>query len=184
MKISKYNRAYVCCAMIASVGLMLCATREGWAQDKFKYSFKAPPGVSKYTQQHVIDVGDVPGHQIRIYELHSKFGEDAPAYDGVKVVEAWGRQFSDYTNGSGNSWGYSTSMLANGDKIFARIELISQTSVAQDGARTTKFTSVSRLTGGTGKFKGIRGTLTGTGFTDLKSGTSGAVTEGEYWFEK
>jgi hypothetical protein len=43
---------------------------------------------------------------------------------------------------------------------------------------------VVTLTGGTGKFEGIRGTLRGTGFTDFKTGTSHAQTEGEYWIEK
>ena len=44
--------------------------------------------------------------------------------------------------------------------------------------------SVATLVGGTGRFKGIRGTLRTTGLTDLKTGTSGTESEGEYWFEK
>ena len=43
---------------------------------------------------------------------------------------------------------------------------------------------MSTLTGGTGKFATLRGSLRGTGNTDFKTGTSGNVTEGEYWFEK
>ncbi len=53
-----------------------------------------------------------------------------------------------------------------------------------DGSRKGTFTTVSKLVGGTGKFKAIRGTLTSSGTTDFKTGVSGTVTEGEYWMEK
>jgi hypothetical protein len=156
---------------------------EALAQQKHKFSFKAPSGTTKYTQTHVLDVGDVPGHQVRIVELQSKYPGEAPTYDGVKVVEIRTVLVSDYTEGNGNAITYSVSSLENGDKIFLRGTLMSQTTVGADGARRTSFTSVTTLTGGTGKFKGIRGTLRGSGFTDLKTGTSGTQTEGEYWFE-
>jgi hypothetical protein len=52
-------------------------------------------------QQHAIDVGDVPGHQVRVYEVHSTYPSDAPVYNGVKVKESWNRSLSDYTDGSG-----------------------------------------------------------------------------------
>ena len=51
------------------------------------YSFVSPPGVSTYTQQHEIEVGDVPGHKVRIFEIRAKFAGEAPRYAGVKVVE-------------------------------------------------------------------------------------------------
>lgn len=181
---SKTNSARVFFATAAVAGLLWSGIQGASAQEKQKYSFKNPPGASKYTQQHVIDVGDVPGHQLRVYEIHSKYAADAPVYDGVKVVEAWTRAASDYTNGSGRNAGYGVALLANGDKIFSAVEVMSQTAVAADGSRTTRFYSVTRLTGGTGKFKGIRGALIGSGSTDFKTGTSGAVTEGEYWMEK
>ena len=50
-------------------------------------SFVSPPGVSTYTQQHEIEVGDVPGHKVRIFEIRAKFTDEAPRYAGVKVVE-------------------------------------------------------------------------------------------------
>ena len=169
---------------IAAAGIMLSGLQEVSAQEKQKYYFKSVPGIAKYTQQHAIDIGDVPGHQVRVYEIHTKFGTDAPAYDGIKAVEAWTRASSDYTNGSGRNSGYAVTLLANGDKIFSAVDVMSQTTVGADGSKKTKFYSVSRLTGGTGKFKGIRGTLVGSGATDFKTGTSDTITEGEYWIEK
>ena len=40
------------------------------------------------------------------------------------------------------------------------------------------------LTGGTGKFKGLRGTLKTTGVADFKTGVTDVQTDGEYWIEK
>ncbi|HEX9183833.1 MAG TPA: hypothetical protein VF876_11285, partial [Burkholderiales bacterium] len=75
------------------------ASGEALAQEKHKYSFKTPPGSTKFGQTQVLEVGDVPGHQMRITELLSKYPGDAPVYAGVKVVEARGVLFSDYVEG-------------------------------------------------------------------------------------
>ena len=154
------------------------------AQEKYKYSFKAPDGVTKYTKQHTLDVGDVPGHQIRVAETHTVYTGDAPVYAGVKVKEAWGRLTSDYVDGSGHAVNYAVAIMENGDKVFSRTQLLLQSSAGADGVRKNSFTTVTTITGGTGKFVGIRGTLRGQGATDFKSGTSNNLTEGEYWFEK
>jgi len=159
------------------------ACTNAWAQEKQKYSFKTPAGVAKYGEQHAIDVGDVPGHQLRVYETHATYTGEAPVYDGVKVKEAWTRGMSDYTDGSGRSNSYGISILENGDKIFTRTELTTQTAVAADRTKTTKAYSVTTLIGGTGKFKGIHGTLRGITDTDFKN-LAGTVTEGEYWIER
>jgi hypothetical protein len=157
---------------------------DAFAQQKHKYAFKAPPGTTKFTQTHLMEVGDVPGHQIRIAEIQSKYPGEAPVYDGLKVVEARGVLVSDYVDGSGNAMTYTVATMENGDKIFTRGTVMALTTIGSDGARRTSFTSVVALTGGTGKFKGIRGTLRGSGFSDMKTGTSGTQTDGEYWFEK
>jgi hypothetical protein len=154
------------------------------AQEKHRYFFKPPPGTSKYTQTHVLEVGDVPRHQLRIAELQSKFGEEAPVYDGVKVREARAIIFSDYVAGTGNAILHTVSTLENGDKVYSRGNIMARTAAGADGGPRVTFTTVTTLTGGTGRFKAIRGTLWTTGFSDLKTGTSGTQTEGEYWFEQ
>ncbi len=83
-----------------AAGWILLSIGQAGAQEKHRYFFKTPEGVAKYTQQHVIDVGDVPGHQVRVFELHTKYAGIAPLYDGVKVAEGWTRGISDYTNGA------------------------------------------------------------------------------------
>lgn len=166
------------------VAWLAIASGQALAQEKHKYSFKAPPGTTKYGQTQVLEVGDVPGHQVRLTETLSKYPGEAPVFAGVKVTEARGVLASDYVQGSGNALSYGVFTLENGDRIHVRTTILTQTSVGADGGRRTAFSSVTTLTGGTGKFMNIRGTLRGNGFTDLKSGTSGTVTEGEYWFVK
>jgi hypothetical protein len=68
----------------------------------------------------MIDVGDVPGHQLRVAQHHIKYGADAPEYAGVKVLE----------------------------------------------------------------YKNTLSSVRSSGFSDMKTATSGSVSEGEYWFEK
>jgi len=160
------------------------ATGEAWAQEKKKFSFKAPPGLGKYTQNHVIDVRDVPGHQIRIFELRTTYTDVAPEFDGVKVKEAWAHGFSDYINGSGAAMSYGVSFMENGDKIYSRTAIHSHTVAATDGSKQLTFRTVQTLTGGTGRFSGIRGVLLGGGSSDLKTAVIDSGTQGEYWIEK
>jgi hypothetical protein len=167
---------------LAAVGSVVFAAGDASAQQKQKYYFKTPPGVAKYTQQPTIDVGDVPGHQLRLVEAHSVYTNEAPMYDGVRVKESWTRAVTDYTDGTGNGSGYTLAVLENGDKIFGRYEVVNQTTIGSDGTKVAKGSTVNILTGGTGKFKGIRGTLRGSIVSDFKS-LSDVVYEGEYWIE-
>jgi len=171
-------------AALALAAVLAFAAGGALAQHKHKYFFKPPPGTTKFTQTHLMDVGDMPGHQLRIAEVTSKFGDDAPVYDGLKVKEARGVLVSDYVAGTGNAYLHTVSTLENGDKVYSRADIMARTTVDADGGRKTSYTSVTKLTGGTGKFKGIRGTLFTTGFSDMKTQTSGTQTEGEYWFEQ
>lgn len=169
---------------LAAGGMLLALSAGSWAQQKYKYLFKDPGGLTKYAQQHVIDVGDVPGHQIRIATLVTQYAGEAPDYDGVKVVEGKAWLNSDYIDASGRFKTYSVLQMANGDKVFTRAEGLSQSSVGADGGRKTSFNTVTTLAGGTGKFATLRGTIRASGVTDFKTGTSGNVSEGDYWFEK
>jgi hypothetical protein len=150
-----------------------------------KISYKIPSGVTQITQRHVLDVGDVPGHQVTLAEYHSKYTNEAPGpvYGGVKAVETTYSLQADLVNGTGRVSGYGVTLLENGDKTFARSEQLLHSTVAPDGARKSAVTAVLTLTGGTGKFKGIQGTLKQTTSTDLKTGTGETVAEGEYWIE-
>ena len=169
---------------IVAWAFLILAPISSMAQEKFKYLFKDPVGINKYVEQHVLDVGDVAGHQIRVASLETKYADEAPEYAGVKGVGNRTWLTSDYVNGTGRFSTYGVTQMANGDKIFTRAEGLSQTTFGADGSRKTAYSQVTTLTGGTGKFGTIRGVMKTGGTTDFKTGVITVPSEGEYWFEK
>ena len=153
--------------IIASCAL---AVNTASAQQKQTLLFNVPATSSKYTQQHVIDVGDVPGHQVRVYELQRIYPADTPKIEGVRFAESWTRGYSDYTDLNGPSVVYNVYLLEGGDKIFARSDLVAQSETQSDGSRKTSTVGVSRITGGTGKFRGIQGTVKSLTTADSRPG--------------
>lgn len=170
-------------ALTCGVALTVFLLADGWAQEKRAVSYKSLAANSKFTQQLAVEVGDVPGHQVRVYEHHRTFPSNPPVFNGVAVSEIWNRAFSDYTNLNGPAWGYSIYLLQNGEKIFARYQGTTQTSVGPDGSRKTLFSGVITLTGGTGSFRGLRGLIKTTSTFDPKANVSETQDEGEYWLE-
>jgi len=100
------------------IALAILAASAASAQEKCKMSYDTPAGDTKFGQQLALDVGDVPGHQVRVVELHRVFTTAKPNCEGLKAVEEWDRLYTDYTNGNGRNWGYWVQTLENGDKIF------------------------------------------------------------------
>ena len=171
-------------AIIAlGAALILLASPEGWAQQKRKLSFKLPVETSKYTRQHVFDIGDVPGHQIRIYELHRTWPTNPPRILGLRVLESWEWGNSDYFDLSGRHYGYGFNVLESGDKIFYRFDGMSQSVVKPDGSRRSTYTGVLRFTGARATFRGIQGTFRYKGIFDPKANLNEGEVEGEYWID-
>jgi hypothetical protein len=154
------------------------------AQEKCKVSEGPEVAKSTYTQQHVLDVGDVPGHQIRIFEVHRTYPNDKPNCEGLKRIESWDRGYSNYIDWTGPVTTFGVTVLENGDKIFDQSVGTSQTTIGPDGTKNSTFTGVTRYTGGTGKYKGIRGLLRDTTKFDPEKNVNLPQVEGEYWLEK
>jgi len=157
-----------------------------WAQQKYPYNHSTAPQSSRYVQQHMIDVGDIPGHQVRILEVQRNYTSDHPVIMGTKVVESWTRGFSDYVNGIGPARGYEVWILEDGNKVFVEWSGTSYTESTATGSRRGTFHGTTRFVGGTGRFATIRGITTeATEFdTDPKTGYNRPTSRGEYWFEK
>jgi hypothetical protein len=169
---------------IALLGLAIYPASDAIAQQKQRIAFKVGPENSKYTQQHTIDVGDVPGHQIRVYEIRRTFPQNPPVFDNVKVVEQFTRGMTDYIDLNGPQTNYGVWVLENGDKLFTRGNLISESAANPDGSIKTTSYSVTQFTGGTGKFRNIRGSTKTLSISDIKAGFNEAQYEIEYWVEK
>jgi len=183
MKMIAFKGTTAVLALLISAVLTVSGISETRAQEKHKISYKLLPEITKYTQQHVIDVGDVPGHQVRIYEIHRTYPRDLVTFAGVRAVEEWLRGYSDYIDTNGRSWAYGIYTLENGDKVFSRLDGTSHTVVDPDGSKKSTHTGTWVLTGGTGKFRGIRGMLRATIIFDTKAGLNEGQVEGEYWIE-
>ena len=150
------------------------------AQQKQQVSFKTPATNTKYTQQQAIDVGDMAGHQVRVYEIHRTYPSNPPVINGMKLVESWSRGITDYVDGNGPNTTYNIYVLDNGDKIFTRAALVAQSL----GAGKITTTSAGTITSGTGKLAGIQGIIRTTGTAEPKAGVNDNQTDIEYWFQK
>lgn len=158
-----------------------------WAQQKQPITMSSEGVKSRYVQQLAIDVDDVPGHQVRVLESQRTYPADRqPVIDGERIVEAWVRGFSNYTNGIGPAWGHVTWTTDKGSKIFIEYSGTSESQATETGSKRGTYHGTARIVGGTGRFAKIRGILVDvTKFdTDPKAGYNVADSRGEYWFEQ
>jgi hypothetical protein len=163
---------------------MLLTGLGAWAQEKHHFSFQVPAEYTKYVQQHTIDVGDVPGHQTRIFEIKRTYAKGMGNFDGVDITEEWNRGYSDYVNGSGRNWGYVIWVLESGDKVFGRFDATSQKVLAADGSASASGIAVTNIVGGTGRFAKIRGTALLSYTFDAARGINATKVAGDYWMEQ
>ncbi len=154
------------------------------AQQKQSVSYSKSTNDSRYTQEHSIEVGDVPGHKVRVYEIHWNFAKGELAFGGVNVTESWIRAMSDYTNTSGPAMNYIIYVLEDGNRVFSRNAVLTQTTEGEGGNKTARYYGVETLYGGTGKFSHIRGQLHQTGSRVLGASALTLEVKGEYWFEE
>ena len=167
------------------VSLMLFGISASWAQQKQVVKFEAPAANTKYTEQHSIPVGDVAGHDIRIFENLRTFPKDPLVIGEVRVKEWWTHGFTDFTETNGLGTAYHTLLMENGDKIFIRVNFVAQSVVSADGSKKGANNLIAGpITGGTGKFLGIRGMLRLAANFDTNSGFNDSKGEIEYWMEK
>jgi hypothetical protein len=174
---------------LAATAVLLCSTlavaaTAANAQEKFPLSYRATAAETRYVQQHAVEVGDVPGHQVRIYEIARTFKGSPPTFRGIAAPSDFTRGFSDYTDVNGRAWGYGGFLLENGDRVFTRYEGVSSSTVKPDGSRQSTNQTVIVITGGTGAFGGIRGILKSGSVFDPATGMNATEAKGEYWFEQ
>jgi hypothetical protein len=75
-------------------------------------------------------------------------------------------------------------MLEYGDKIYAEWTGTTQSVVAADGSKRQTGEGTARWTGGTGKYRGVRGIEWDHAMHDLEKGINQLKAEAEYWFEE
>jgi hypothetical protein len=170
--------------------IALCAVGmagQAFAQEKRLFTVSSTGTKSQYIQQLAIDVDDVSGHQVRVYEIKRTFAVgNAPVIDGVKVVDQLIRGWSNYIAGVGPAMGFYTYIMENGEKIFLEFTAATEAKISESGSKRGSSHSTAKIVGGTGHFAKIRGTVVEvTEFdSDPANGFNRGTGRGEYWFEK
>jgi len=159
-------------ALISAAALF--AAPQARAQQKYTIS-QAPSASSHFVKEHLIDVDDVSGHQLRVYEVRNEYPEKDFALAGVPVKELVSHGMSDFVGRSGPFTAYNVYTLEDGNKVFTRLS-----GTAQGG----KSVFVENFVNGTGKFRGIRGQMRGN--IERAPGSNSLTVElsGEYWLEQ
>lgn len=170
---------------IAILASTMLAASASLAQQKYQIT-EGPKSRSEYVQEQVIDVGDRPGHQLRIYELKVTYPANDFELAGVKVKESRVRGMSDYTNWNGGFTTYTVYSLQDGSQVYSRGTGTTQSTIGADGKRAAfKYSFVETFLGGTQKFKGIRGQQVGGG--ERAAGANSLTSQystGEYWIDE
>jgi hypothetical protein len=165
---------------LTAAGLIgLCATGIAVAQEKQRVSYKVPAENVKYTQSVSLIVQDEPNHILRAYELHTTFPNNAPVFSGLKLVETREQGIGDRFDGSGDGRSYTVFTMENGDKFFVRTSF-----TVQNRSGKTSATTSGQITGGTGKFAGMKGALLSSNTFDIKTGSNEPQVDIEYWMGK
>jgi len=166
---------------------MAFISTHAWGQQRIPISFSGEGVKSRWVQQHIIDVDDVAGHQIRIYELQRTYpSENGIVLDGERVIEEWNRGSSNYTTGIGLASSFQTWTTEKGNKVFIESAGSSETVATETGSKRGTYHGTARIVGGTGRFAKIRGLLVGEAKFDTDPKLNYAIYSfhGEYWFEK
>jgi hypothetical protein len=88
------------------MGVVALPATNAFAQEKQRVVIKALAENTKFLQRQAIDVGDFPGHQVRIFEIRRTYPNNAPIINGLKLVEQLNRGMVDDTNGNGLNYNY------------------------------------------------------------------------------
>jgi hypothetical protein len=170
-------RGATAAALLAAVPALLF-TSAGWSQQK--YQLKQWESEASYVEERAIDAKDVPGHQVRIYQLKATYPKKDLVFLGVPVVESTTTGISDYTNWSGQFSTYGVYTLEDGSRIITKGGGSNQSDPS--GAR--RFSYIENLIGGTGRFRGIRGQIRGNGERAAGAKSISETSSGEYWIEE
>jgi hypothetical protein len=154
--------------------LLLMSASSAVAQQRQHVSYRTSAENAKYVQMLNVEVGDVPNHIVRVFDLH-RTHPDGPVVNGSKLVEESVRGMTEVTEGGGSSTVYGIYVLENGDKFFAKILQVNQSNAGKVMA-----TGIGPITGGTGKLADMHGVVHFVVNFDVKSGFNEGQTDIDY----
>lgn len=143
--------------MFVVCAVLLFAATAG-AQGKLISTWNCPKGAAP----HSLDVGDEPNHAYAINQANCTASKGQ--IEGVKDKTGVGTEFHDVMGNSNHWHGVFVVTMANGDKVHYDYQGSGTTKDGNFVSGTNKWT----ISGGTGKFKGLKGsgTCAGKGAAD------------------
>lgn len=122
-----------------------------------------------HTQKvEIMEVGDVPGHIMGVnHSVGLAFYTKGP--DAGKIATRTGITIFDINKGKGTYSGHEVKTFQDNASVFVKY---SGTQTPTDGGKKTIYDGTWEVTGGTGRFAGMKGggTLQGERIGDLKTG--------------
>jgi hypothetical protein len=140
-------------ALIMTAFTLACFTLIGDAvAEKREMTFVKNGG--KTITKSVFTVDAALKHEItQVVALgHPKFSDP-----DFKVKEEWSYVQSDTINGSGTDGGYFVEIHEDGSQTYGTFQSTSKTSTMPDGSWEASFEGTYRYTGGSGKYRNIKG---------------------------
>jgi hypothetical protein len=117
--------------------------------------------------------GDDPKHELVVLMIRRDTATSSePDWNETEEIAY---EQNDSVAGTGTHRGYAIRLLKNGDTTYGPYERTHKTTVKEDGSSETTWEGTWKVTGGTGKFKNIKGGGTYRG----KATAEGASTEWE-----
>ena len=146
-----------------------------------EFSQKTSSDEVEYIEQKAIAVDDVDGHIIRIFKTETNHKNSKANCENLKVVKTDFFGISDYVYKNGTVTGYSIATYDDGSKIFSNLHGIAHT--PKDQTKNGIVSLTITITGGTGKYKGVKGYGTGRTEFNPETGYSSGFTETNYFFK-
>jgi hypothetical protein len=165
--------------------VLLLSVRPAAAADLERHplAYDAAAAEVATVRQHQIEVGDVPRHVLRLYELRRVFTRRPPVFNGVAAAQMRERGTADLIDQSGTESAYVTYALADGNQVFGRYTGTVRSARWPDGSWHHEIRGRIELTGGSGPFRGLRGRVDVRYVLDPGAESSQGESAGEYWFE-
>jgi len=100
--------------------LLLFGAAQAAEPDRHPLAYSLDAGATRYVRQYRVEVGDVPRHELRVFDLTRKFTRGTPMIDGVRLTESQERGVADLVDQDGSESAYVIYVLEDGNRVFGR----------------------------------------------------------------
>jgi hypothetical protein len=169
--------------LLAVGPLLLAGHADAGDAQRYPLSYDAAAADVATIRQYQVEVDDVSRHVLRLYDLQRVFTRRPPMFDGVAATQMRERGTADLIDQNGTESAYVTYLLADGNHVFGRYVGTVRSSRWPDGSWHHEIRGRIELTGGSGPFRRLRGSVDVRYVLDPGAESSQGASAGEYWLE-